>query len=117
MPLLQPKQNNMEQKNFLEKFWYIFVIIAIVLIGIVSTLWITNQNSLKLSKEKTTSPIVQQEVTPQPTPTIIIDEATTNLESQSNSDEVGAIENDIKATDLSSVDKELAAIEEEISTP
>lgn len=107
----------MEQKNFLEKFWYIFVIIAIVLIGAVSTLWITNQNSLKLSKEKTTPPIVQQVVTPQPTPTIITDEATANLESQSNSDEVGVIENDIKATDLSNVDKELAAIEGEISTP
>ena len=108
----------MEQKtNFFEKFWYLFVIIAIVLIGVVSTLWITNQNSLKLSKEKTTPPIVQQVITPQPTPTIITDEATTNLEAQSNSDEVGAIENDIKATDLSSVDKELADIEGEISTP
>jgi len=107
----------MEQKNFFEKFWYLFVIIAIVLIGVVSTLWIINQKSLKLSKEKTTPPVVQQEVTPQPTPTLITDEATTNLETQSDSDEVGAIENDIKATDLSNIDKELADIEGEISTP
>jgi len=107
----------MEQKNFFEKFWYLFVIIALVLTGVVSTLWIINQKSLKLSKEKTTPPIVQQVVIPQPTPTIITDEATTNLETQSDSDEVGAIENDIKATDLSNIDKELVDIEGEISTP
>jgi len=108
----------MENKsNFFEKFWYLFVIIAIVLIGAVSTLWITNQNSLKLSKEKTTPPIVQQEVIPQPTPIIITDEATTNLEAQNDSDEVDAIENDIKATNLSNIDKELVDIEGEISTP
>ncbi|MCX6724857.1 MAG: hypothetical protein NTV20_02030 [Candidatus Shapirobacteria bacterium] len=108
----------METKdNFFEKFWYLFVIIAIVLIGIVSTLWIINQKSLKLSKEKTTPPIVQQEVTPQPTSTVIADETTIKLETQSDSDEIGAIENDIKATDLSNIDKEMADIEGAISTP
>jgi len=109
-----------EKTNFLEKFWYIFVIIAVVLIGVVGTLWFTNQKSLQLSKkEAIPSPVVQQqEVTPQPTPTPNnTDEITTNLETQSDSDEVEAIENDLKTTDFTNLDKEMANIENEITTP
>lgn len=104
----------METKtNFFEKFWYIFVIIALILVAVVSTLWFNNQKSLK---NQVIQPPVETMI--QPTPTLVPgDTGTVNLETQSDSDEVAAIENDIKATDLSNVDKELADIEGEISTP
>ena len=107
----------METKtNFFEKFWYIFVIIALILVAVVTTLWFNNQKSLKNQQNQAIQPPIETMI--QPTPTLVPgDTATVNLETQSDSDEVGDIENDIKATDLSSVDKELAAIEEEISTP
>jgi len=106
----------MEQKNFFEKFWYIFVITALILVAVVSTLWFNNQKSLKNQQNQVIQPPVETMI--QPTPTLVPgDTATVNLETQSGSDEVAAIENDIKATDLSSVDKELADIEGEISTP
>ena len=103
----------MEQKNFLEKFWYIFIIIALVLVAMVGILWFNNQKSLKTAQQnKPTGEIIIQ-----PTPTISIDTETANLETQGNSDETVAIENDIKATDFTNLDKELADIEGEISTP
>ncbi len=107
----------METKtNFFEKFWYIFVIIALILVAVVSTLWFNNQKSLKNQQNQVIQPPVETMI--QPTPTLVPgDTATVNLETQSGSDEISAIENDIKATDLSSVDKELADIEGEISTP
>ena len=107
----------METKtNFFEKFWYIFVITALILVAVVATLWFNNQKSLKNQQNQVIQPPVETMI--QPTPTLVPgDTATVNLETQSGSDEVTAIENDIKATDLSSVDKELADIEGEISTP
>ena len=103
----------MEQKNFLEKFWYIFIIIALILIAMVGILWFNNQKSLKTAQQNQPT----GEIIIQPTPTILIDAETANLETQDNSDEIVAIENDIKATDFTNLDKEMATIETELAKP
>ena len=103
----------MEQKNFLEKFWYIFIIIALILIAMVGILWFNNQKSLKTAQQNQSA----REIIIQPTPTILIDTETANLETQGNSDEIVAIENDIKATDFTNLDKEMATIETELAKP
>jgi len=108
----------MEQKtNFFERFWYIFLILAIVLIGAVVSLWILNRQAIQLSQ--TQAPPVQEEVAPTPPSTEIteVDEQTVVLESQGVSDNPADIEADLKATNLEDIDKELTDIEQEISTP
>ena len=107
----------METKtNFFEKFWYIFVIIALILVAVVATLWSNNQKSLKNQQNQVIKPPAETMI--QPTPTLVPgDTATVNLETQSDSDEISSIENDVKTTDFTDLDKELAAIEGEISTP
>jgi len=106
----------MEQKNFFEKFWYLFVIIAIVLIGTLTFLWFNNQKALKNAKRTQQTSLVEKVETVSPTPTLITDQATANLEAQSDSDEVADIEADINNTDLANIDKEMATIEAELST-
>jgi len=107
----------METKtNFFEKFWYIFVIIALILVAVVTTLWFNNQKSLKNQQNQVIQPPVETMI--QPTPTLVpSDTATVNLETQSDSDEISNIENDIKATDLTDLNKEMATIEAELSNP
>jgi len=107
----------MEQKNFFEKFWYLFVIIALVLIGTLTFLWFNNQKALKNAQQAQQTPTVEEVETASPTPTVITDQTTANLETQSDSDEVADIEADINNTDLTDIDKELADIETELSTP
>lgn len=104
----------METKtNFFEKFWYLFVIIALILVAVVATLWFNNQKSLKNKQNQVIQPPVETMI--QPTPTLVPgDTATVNLETQSDSDEVNAIENDLNATNLTDLDKEMADIEAEI---
>jgi len=97
-----------EQKNFFEKFWYIFIVVALILMAVVTTLWFNNQKSLKN----------QAETMIEPAPTSMPgDVATANLANQGDSDEVSDIENDINNTNLADLDKEMADIEVEISTP
>jgi hypothetical protein len=107
----------METKiNFFEKFWYIFVIIALILIAVVTTLWFNNQKSLKNKQNQVIQPPVETMI--QPTLTLVPgDTATVNLETQSDSDEISSIENDIKATNLTDLNKEMATIEAELSNP
>jgi len=108
-----------EKTNFLEKFWYIFVIIALALIVIVTTLWVNNQKALKQAEMKSTQTIQQPTNISQttPTPTVIEDEITAKLATQSGSDEISDIEKDLNETDFSSLDKEMTNIEAEISKP
>jgi len=98
-----------EKTNFFEKFWYIFVILALVLVGVVAGLWFYNQ--------KTLSRYNQTVVPTQETMTSEEDTQTATLDSQSDSDEVAYIEADLQNTDLSNLDKEMADIENEISNP
>ena len=104
-----------EKTNFFEKFWYIFVIIALALLVAVIILWANNKKSLSRQESQIGQPV--QQVVTQPTPTIVSDVTTANLEAQSDSDEVRDIENDINATDLTNLDKEIADIEQEINNP
>ena len=106
----------MEPKtNFFEKFWYLFVILAVVLVGVIFGLWISNkQAALRISQ---ITPPVEQ-LTPTPLPEAAeIDQQTATLENQQASDEISPIEADIQATDLTGIDKELTDIEAEISPP
>jgi len=100
-----------EKTNFLEKFWYLFVILAIILVGVVAGLWFYNQKTLQESSSQI-APVTEEII-----PTTEEDTQTAALEQQSDSDEVNDIEADIQATDLSNLDKEMADIEIEITNP
>jgi len=100
-----------EKTNFLEKFWYLFVILAVVLVGVVGGLWFNNQKVLQESSSQNAP--VAEEITP----TTEEDTQIAVIEQQSDSDEVNDIESDIQATDLSNLDKEMANIEAEIASP
>ena len=106
----------MEQKNFLEKFWYLFVILAIILISAVGSLWFYNQKAIQEKSDQAkmgVSDFIPEETAP-PTEE---DTQTAALQQQSDSDEINDIEADLQATDLSNLDKELADIEAEIASP
>jgi flagellar basal body-associated protein FliL len=101
-----------EKTNFFEKFWYLFVILAVILVGIVAGLWFYNQKSL--SRLAQTSAPAEEII---PTVTEETDTQTTALESQSASDEITYIEADLQSTDLSNLDREMLDIEAEINNP
>ncbi len=105
-----------EKTNFFEKFWYLFIILAIVLIGVVGGLSFYNQKALQ---EKSLQMTSQNEEMPgeEAVPQIEEDAQTATLQQQSDSDEIGQIEADIQTTDLSNIDKEMADIETEIGSP
>lgn len=105
---MEPKQ------NFLERFWYLFVIVAVILIGVTIGLWIGNQRSIRVAQVETTPPVVQEEIPQQKAAEI--DQATADLEAQGESDEIEEIEFDIQNTDLSGIDQELTDIEKELSS-
>ena len=107
----------METKtNFFEKYWYLSVILAIVLVGIVGSLWFYNQ---KVLQERATQ--IDQEIEEMTVEEITtqseIDEQTMALEEQSDSDEITHIETDLQSTDFSNLDKEITDIEYEIDNP
>ena len=93
-----------KKPNFFERFWYVFVVAAIICLLLVGVLW-----KLVKGQAKTTP------VTPTPTPIEEVDQSTQELESQGTSDEIGDIEADLEATDLTELDKELSDIENELS--
>jgi len=101
-----------EKTNFFEKFWYLSVILAVVLIGVVAGLWFYNQKSLNSLNQQTSVPVEELNLADEET-----DIQTAALESQSESDEIVDIESDLQNTDLSNLDKEMADIEEEINNP
>jgi hypothetical protein len=101
-----------EKTNFFEKFWYLFVILAVILIGIVAGLWFLNQKSLR-ELTQTSAPIEEVSQTiPEET-----DAQTAALDTQSESDEIVSIETDLKNTDLTNIDGEITDIETEINNP
>lgn len=107
----------METKtNFFEKFWYLSVILAVILVGVVAGLWFYNQKVLRESSSQT-APGIEEMMTEETAPQIEEDAQTAALQQQSDSDETSQIEADIQATDLSNIDKELADIEAEITSP
>ena len=105
----------MEKTNFLEKFWYLFVILAIILISAVGSLWFYNQKTLQESSRQI-APGAEEMITEETALPTEEDTQTAALEQQSDSDEINDIEADIQATDLSNLDKELADIEAEIAS-
>ena len=101
------------KKNLFERFWYIFVIIAIVLIGVVGYLWFNNQSLLKLKISE--APLGQMFIEPEDmTEEIETDEMTIELQKQGSSDQIEEIEEDLQNTDLTGITKELDDIESEI---
>jgi uncharacterized protein YdgA (DUF945 family) len=105
-----------EKTNFFEKFWYLFVSLAIILLAVVGGLWFYNQKVIQENSNQTV-PQMQEMTTEETEAPIEEDSQTAALQQQSDSDEIGQIEADIQATDLSNIDKELADIEAEIETP
>lgn len=105
-----------EKTNFLEKFWYLFVILAFILISAVGGLWFYNQRAIQ-EKSDQAQMGVENFIPEETTPPTEEDAQTAALEQQSDSDEISQIEADIQATDLSDIDKELADIEVEIANP
>jgi hypothetical protein len=112
----------METKpNFFEKFWYIFVGLAIILILALGSLWFLNQKTIKEQRA-----LQQLEAEKAANQAAIIDSTTENqvpaetdtqilqLENQGSSDEVEEIENDLNNTDFSNIDQETASIDSEL---
>ncbi|HUS51848.1 MAG TPA: hypothetical protein VMX77_00050 [Candidatus Bathyarchaeia archaeon] len=91
--------------NFLERFWYLFVILAVLCLFVLGVLLFTMRGSTKPTP-----------VAPTPTPTEEVDQSTQELESQSGSDEIDDIEADLGSTDLTNLDQELTRIEDELVT-
>lgn len=89
--------------NFLDRFWSLFVIAALICLVGIGVLWFLNKRQA-----------VPITVTPTPTPAEEVDEATTRLEEQGTSDEIDEIEADLNATDLTEIDKELSDIDNEL---
>lgn len=105
-----------EKTNFLEKFWYLFVILAIILISAVGGLWFYNQRAIQEKSDQAQMGV--ENFIPEETVSQIEEDAqTAALGQQSDSDEFNDIEADIQATDLSNLDKEMADIEAEIASP
>lgn len=101
------------KKNFFEKFWYIFVIIAVILIGVVGYLWFNNQSLLKLKVSET--PLGQMFIEPEDlAEETETDEMMTELQKQGSSDQIEEIEEDLRNTNLDDITKELDDIESEI---
>ncbi len=105
-----------EKTSFFEKFWYLFVSLAIILLAVVGGLWFYNQKTLEKNSSQTL-PQTEEMMTEETTSQIEEDAQTAALQQQSDSDEISQIEADIQATDLSNIDKELTDIETEISNP
>jgi len=105
-----------EKTNFFEKFWYLFVVVAIILLAVVGGLWFYNQKALQENSSQS-APQIQEMITEETETPIEEDVQIAALQQQSDSDEISQIETDIQATDLSNIDKELADIEAEIETP
>ncbi|MCX6725829.1 MAG: hypothetical protein NT052_00730 [Candidatus Shapirobacteria bacterium] len=111
----------METKpNFFEKYWYFFIGLAIILLCLIVALWLFNQKEINkqyTAQQAAASLTIQPTATPEliitPTP-VITDEQTLKLENQGSSDETEEIEKDLKATDLTNLDKEVITIEQEL---
>lgn len=95
--------------SLLQRFWIVFVILAVIMVLIIGFLWASNQGLIPF--KRTVVP------TPTPTPLVETDSMTTALEQQETSDEISAIEKDLQVTDFSNLDKELTDIESELSAP
>ena len=91
---------NNQLKSVLEKYWFVFVGLAVVSMITVGVLWLQSRKSTPLYNDL-------RVVTPIPS---VIPQGT-------SSDEVPAIEKDLKAVDLENVDQELISIDNELSTP
>lgn len=105
-----------EKQTFLEKFWYLFVIVAIFLLGSVAFLWMNNQNinQIKESQDERTETKQQEQIINEDMQGEEKDEATEKLHEQSESDKIEDIEYDLQTTDFTDIDKELDDIEKTI---
>ena len=105
-----------EKQTFLEKFWYLFVIVAIFLLGSVAFLWMNNQNinQIKESQDERTETKQQEQIINEDVQGEEKDKATEKLQEQSGSDEIEDIEYDLQTTDFTDIDKELDDIEKTI---
>lgn len=115
----------METKpNFFEKFWYIFVGIALVLVLALAGLWFFNQKTLseqqalkqQQMEEAANQQVTNQEVVPTETP-VESDNQILQLENQGSSDEIAAIEKDLADTDFANIDQETVIINAELNNP
>ena len=98
-----PRPEPESKPGFLNRFWFLFVIAALICLVGIGVLWFLN----KRQATPTT-------VAPTPTPAEEVDEATRQLEQQGTSDEIDEIEADLNATDLTEIDKELTDIDNEL---
>jgi len=100
-----------ERQNFLEKFWYLFVVVAVFSLGAITFLWMNNQNVNRAEQSQEVQTTTPQEGTAEELQQEEIDEATQRLDQQSESDEIEDIEYDLQTTDFTDIDKELDEIE------
>jgi len=103
-----------EKENFLERFWYIFVVVAVFSLGAITFLWMNNQNSNQAKQSQKVQITTPQEEITEEIQQEETDEATQKLDQQSESDEIEDIEYDLQTTDFTDIDKELDEIEKTI---
>jgi len=111
----------MENKNnFFEKFWYLFVGLAAILILTLAGLWFLNQKTLSEQAKKQaqeeaallqteTEQANLEEVSPETDSQIL------QLENQGSSDEIEEIEKDLLNTDLENLNQGEDLIEQELN--
>ena len=115
----------MEKKNnFFEKFWYLFVGLAVILILIIASLWFFNQKTINeqkalrqmeienAAKQELLNKAAAETITPTPAETDI---QTLQLENQGSSDEIADIEKDLTNTNLDTIDQEKDTIDQELN--
>lgn len=105
-----------EKQTFIEKFWYLFIIIAVFSLGSVAFLWMNNQNigQIKESQDREIKTKEQEQIITEEMQEEEKDEATEKLQEQSESDEINDIEYDLQTTNFTDIDKELGEIEKTI---
>ena len=105
-----------EKQTFIEKFWYLFIIIAVFSLGSVAFLWMNNQNigQIKESQDMEIKTKEQEQIITEEMQGEEKDEATEKLQEQSESDEINDIEYDLQTTNFTDIDKELGEIEKTI---
>lgn len=108
-PIQEQSVPEIKKPNFFERFWFVFVILAILALLLVGILWASNQGPISFRPKPSPTPL--------PSPTAEIDTTTSTLEKQGTSDEISDIEADLNTTDLTNIDKELTDIDSELSSP
>lgn len=110
-PVIIPKES--DHSFFRKSGWYFLVLMLLLSAGLVFCLWKLLPLAQKQRQAKLALPSLEPTATVAPTDQQ--DELTETLKQQSSSDELTAIEKDLRETDFGGLDQELEAIDQELT--